>query len=220
MKLLNSPELLKALRTKYRVPQPPIARRPLIRVLRAQVGIPIYHFKRRGSGIDVGLAPAKMFSQGGALYAHINDSKKTNNLLHELCHAVVAQKKGKLQEPNYGLHSSREDADEIRTCNIEFYVGFMSGFYSWQDLGEFVIDYSFTGELVNRFDEGSYSSERSDPWSLSKGLDNYTVKSVIRFMRKCRKVTSKYPKAMKALKKAGGDTSIKALERKIRAHAA
>lgn len=155
---MNSPERLAGLRTKYRVKQPRFLDHKLVRTARKQIGVPVYHYRHRGPHPLVGDSPGDIFYQEGAIYVGPKDAATRNGLWHDLCHVLVAEHMGKLERFNFGSNV----ADEILTCHIELWLGFVTGFYSYEYFLDKVTDYNFSDLLKWRDDddieEGDWST--------------------------------------------------------------
>ncbi len=209
---LNSPDVLKLLRTKYRVPQPKGAKQPLIRALKAELEMPIYYHERLPSAVSfrTGTSPTQSVYENGALYVNTEATRVPNCLLHELCHAIVARKLGALGETNFGLefNISRDDREEVDSCMTEFYLSFMSGYYTWSQLCGYVCEYSFDDTLD--FDE-EYAGKDS-------GLDQFSKESVVKLMTKCRDVALGYPGVAQACGRLHISVSEEALTAKMDTH--
>ena len=207
---LNSPEVLRATRTKYRVPQPNVAKHSLIRALRAAAGIPVYYHNRHHDILDNGSSPTSTVYDQGALYVQRQATKERNCLIHELCHAVVAKKRQRLGKTNFGLDPLKyEDRDEIHTCRMEFYMGFMSGYYSWEQLGEYIFDYSFANNL-------DWLNDEDIEGRKLELLDSMSRESVIKFLLECRRIALLYPGAQEAMRRIGVSTSKGAVKSAVR----
>jgi len=163
---MNTPETLKELRTQYRVPQSKWAKHPLIRMLKKHVGRPVYHWKipwgeKRHSGTpDMGTAVGDAFYDGGAFYMGPNDSEDRNAILHEFCHALVAASKGKLDQFNF----DSTDKDEILTCKVQYYLGVVLGFYTYEELLNVMDEYAYLDHmqelLGDTYDKFRYQIDR------------------------------------------------------------
>lgn len=181
MDRINPEHVLHGLRHDYRVPQPKVATHPLLRTMRKEVKVPVYYHTRKRY-VRSGSSPAGLY-EDGALYVHIEDGLKHNWLIHELAHCLVARKFGKLEMPNFGLEGfGLNEPDEILACQTEFYLGFSSGFYSWENLGDYAEQYMFLEE----FDSETSQQDVDDDGVERFGLDAIRRQDAFEFVLEFR----------------------------------
>lgn len=167
MDRLNSEHVLYALRNDHRVPQPKLAKHRLIRAMRKELGIPIYYFRRRRGSIRSGSAPGNSFYEDGAYYIHVDEARNRNQIVHELAHGFVAREQGKLNRPNFGLDQFQfDDGDEVSACKIELFLSFLSGFYSWEVLGDYAETYMLLEDLYVALDNDGRDENGTERFDL------------------------------------------------------
>lgn len=177
MYTLNHADTLKLLRTDDRVRQPKYMNHVLIKTARRRCKLQIYCYKtvnRIEFDFD---GPDHITYEGGCLYMGPHAQRERNNILHELCHFMVADAEGKTKFVNY----DSSDDDELATCLIEFWLGFMSGYYSTAHLIESMFSYSFLDG------HGEYGPPTSRA-ALSSG-DRYAWQALYLFLKQCRDQT-------------------------------
>jgi len=142
----NSAETLTALRLKRRVKQPKHANHKLIRNARRLCNTTIIHYKSKPNDWDnlfTGDAPDDAFYDGRVLYIGSRSSRQLSGIWHELCHIMIADLKKKRWEFNYKSNQDEEDL----ACQIEFWLGFVSGYYSYEKLCAYIIDFGWTPKV-------------------------------------------------------------------------
>src|SRR5690606_29670678 len=174
---------LRELRTKYRVRAPSFANHRLIRTSRRELGLPIYFFKKPPWKIDLGDAPTDTFYSNRAIFSGPRSQRPSerNSLWHDLCHAMVAEKNGKLDLDNFDSSMNDEDF----TCRAEFWLGLVSRYYSPDYLIELIYEYNYSAGL--RATDQAYRG--------AIGIHGVTVESLLSFMKECRQAAMGIPAA-------------------------
>jgi hypothetical protein len=185
---------LEALRTRLRVSEPEFARHELIQTAIGLLQVPVCYFGKTKVQFSVGTAPSDAFYRGKTLYVGPKSQvlKNKNSIWHELSHALVAAPQGKLELDNWGMEDWKSDHydDEILTCRLELWMGFISGFYSLNDIQQYLEEYSFTTEL-------DYDDTK---W----GCNEFTQASVLSWLEDARTQAIENPLVRKLAGKFGG----------------
>lgn len=197
----NSEQVLVQLRTKYRMRQPRFAGHKLIQAARRWGGTPVHFFNASDSSlpvVDFGFAPGDIVYDGGRLYVGSNCAEERNSLWHDLCHVMVAEKEGKLGKFNFD--STQED--EVAACKIELWLGYMTGYYSYEYLTKCMNEYQFDEQLAGR--ENPDGSTNGGPAAdSSKPATWFTGKSVEELLLDCRKKSLRIPGACRLARELG-----------------
>jgi len=176
---LNSATTLEKLRTTYRVRAP--RHHALVRAAKKLTKVPVVYF-RTGPRVAFGNAPEDLIYENSVLYMGPKAAKNPSSLWHDLCHAMVATEHGKMNQVNFGS----SDAEEVLTCKIELWLGFMAGLYTYHRLVYLILDYNF---------EDSVEVDQGFARLIAKTPGCASPESVENFLLECRKEAQEIPLA-------------------------